>query len=32
MPPAEWKDVAKPDEVRTPGFPRFVRLGLRSAP
>ena len=32
MPSAEWKDFAKPDEIRTPGFPGIVRLGLRSAP
>ena len=32
MPSAEWKDFAKPDEVRTPGCPWFVRLAWRSAP
>ena len=32
MPSAEWKDFAKPDEVRTPGFLGSVRVELRSAP
>jgi hypothetical protein len=32
MPAAEWKDVANPDEVRTPGFLGSVRVELRSAP
>jgi len=31
MPSAAWKDFAKPDEVRTPGFPGSVRVELRSA-